>query len=174
LQCGILKPGAFSFLQYDAVTLCAAETGERVGPGMCARKEVNPGTNPLAIGALPRITAIAYPGPYNSFTPFNLTAFRNPGSHNPFSGYRLVNGDAGQLLNGTDAGTRIMLKACMDKTVEVKLPVTGQVNAAGQVENDLVAGDIIYVRLDIPRANTVDVYCHDQSLKVMGIGEAPF
>lgn len=174
LQCGILKPGAFAFLQYDAITLCAAETGERVGPGFCARKEVNPGFNPLVISALPKITAIAYPGPYNSFPPFNLTAFRNPGSYNPFSFERLANGEAGQVLNGSSAGTRILLKACMDKTVVVKLPVTGQVNAEGQVENDLLAGDILYVRLDIPRANTVDVYCHEQSLKVMGIGEAPF
>jgi hypothetical protein len=59
----------------------------------------------------------------------------------------------------------------MDKTIVTKLPVTGQVNAENQVEADLEAGDIIYVRMEIPRANTVDVYCHRQSLKVMGIGE---
>jgi len=62
----------------------------------------------------------------------------------------------------------------MDKCVVTKLPVTGQVNAAAQIETDLEYGDIIYVRMDVPRQNTVDIYCHEQSAKVMGIGEAPF
>jgi hypothetical protein len=175
LQCGVLKPNSFAFWGYESIELCAAETGERVGVGTCVREEVNPGWNPLVIGALPKIKAMAYPGPYNSFTPFYLTAFRNPGTYNPFgtngSGDKLVNGEAAQILNGTDAGTKILLKACMDKTIVTKLPVTGQVNAENQVETDLEAGDIIYVRMEIPRANTVDVYCHRQSLKVMGIGE---
>jgi hypothetical protein len=174
LQCGVLKPNTFAFEGYDAVRLCAAETGERVGSGICSRQEVNPGVNPLVVGALPKITAIAYPGPYNSFAPFNLTAFRNPGTYNPFSAGVLVNNAAGQILNGIDNGTRILLKSCMDKTVVTKLPVTGQVNASGQVEWDLEMGDIIYIRIDVPRGNTVDVYCHEQSAKVMGIGEAPF
>jgi len=174
LQCGVLKPNTWAFYEYQAVSLCAAETGERVGTGICSRKEVNPGTNPLIIGALPKITAIAYPGPYNSFAPFNLTAFRNPGTYNPFSAGELVTNAAGQLLNGIDNGTRILLKSCMDKTIVTKLPVTGQVNAAGQSEWDLEMGDIIYIRVDVPRAGTVDVYCHEQSAKVMGIGEAPF
>ena len=39
------------------------------------------------------------------------------------------------------------------------------------MEADLEYGDLIYVRLDIPRSNTVDIYCHEQSLRVMGIGE---
>ncbi len=173
LQCGVLKANSFTLYGYDAVELCAAETGERVGPN-CTRKEVNPGTNPLIVGALPKITARAYPGPYNSFDPFELTAFRNPGTYNPFNSDVLVNNGAGQLLNGTDNATRILLKSCMDKNVVVKLPVTGQVNAAGDQETDLELGDLIYVRIDIPRANTVDVYCHAQSLRVMGIGEAPF
>jgi len=174
LQCGVLKPNTWAFYEYQAVGLCAAETGERVGTGICSRKEVNPGTNPLIVGALPKITAIAYPGPYNAFTPFTLTAFRNPGTYNPFSGGELVTNGAGQLLNGIDSGTRILLKSCMDKTVVTKLPVTGQLNAAGQQETDLEMGDIIYIRIDVPRANTVDVYCHAESAKVMGIGEAPF
>ncbi len=141
------------------------------------KKEVNPGTNPLVIGALPQITAIVYPGPFNvAFTPFHLTAFRNPGTYNPFNADGdLVNGAAGQVLNGTaDTATRILLKSCMDKTVVTKLPVTGQVNALGEVETDLEMGDLIYVRIDIPRNNTVDVYCHAQSVRVMGIGETPF
>jgi hypothetical protein len=186
LQCGVIKPNAFSFMYYGAVELCAAETGERVGAGFCTRQEVDPGTNPLVASALPRVTAKVFPGKYNfDFKPFNLTAFRNPGNYNPFSAGSgpfvmlepgpagsMVNGAAAQILNGTDAGTKIVLKSCMDKTIITKLPVTGQINAAGDVEWDLEYGDLIYVRLDIPRANTVDIYCHKQSLKVMGIGEA--
>jgi len=80
LECGVLKPNSFSFWKYRSIEMCAAETGERVGPN-CTRTEVAPGTNPLITRALPTITAVAYPGPYNHpFTPFNLTAFRNPGS----------------------------------------------------------------------------------------------
>jgi len=174
LQCGVLKPNTWAFYEYDAVSLCAAETGERVGTGICSRREVNPGTNPLIVAGLPKITAIAYPGPFNSFAPFNLTAFRNPGTYNPFAAGILVNNAAGQVLNGIDNGTRILLKSCMDKTVVTKLPVTGEINAIGQTEWDLEYGDIIYVRIDVPRQNTVDVYCHAESAKVMGIGEAPF
>jgi hypothetical protein len=62
----------------------------------------------------------------------------------------------------------------MDKAVVVKIPVTGQVNALGQTENDLEQGDIIFVQMNVPRKNTVDVYCHQQSLRLQGIGEAPF
>ena len=174
LQCGVLKPNAWAFYEYRAVGLCAAETGERIGAGNCTRQEVDPGTNPLIVGALPKITAIAYPGPFNSFVPFKLTASRNPGTYNPYSGGFLVNGAAGQVLDGIANGTKIMLKSCMEKTIVVKLPVTGEVNAALDVETDLEMGDIIYIRMDIPRANTVDVYCHTQSAKVTGIGESPF
>jgi hypothetical protein len=186
-QCGVLKPNAFAFFEYDAVTICAAETGERIGPGLCTRQEVDPGSNPLLVSALPRITAKAFPGKYNfNFKPFNLTAFRNPGTYNPFSGSvgalgitrttrpgvgSMVNGAAGQLLNGVEAGTRILLKSCMDETIVTKLPITGQLNASGDLEWDLEYGDLIYVRIDIPRSNTVDIYCHEQSLRVMGIGE---
>ena len=176
LQCGVLKPNSFPFWEYESIELCAAETGERIGHGTCVRDEVNPGWNPLVVGALPRIKAIAYPGPYNSFTPFHLTAFKNPGSYNPFgsngSGDKMVNGEGAQILDGS-ANAKILLKACMDKTVVAKLPVTGQINAANEEETDLEAGDFILVRIDIPRDNTVDVFCHRQSLKVMGIGEAP-
>jgi hypothetical protein len=86
----------------------------------------------------------------------------------------MMNGDDGQLLNGTDAGARIVLKACMDQTMVTKLPVDGQLNAANQPEADLGQGDIIYVKLSIPRKTTVDIYCNRQSLNVMGIGESPF
>jgi hypothetical protein len=176
LQCGVLKPNTFALLKYETVSLCAAETGERIGTGFCTREEVDPGVNPLVIAALPKITAIAYPGPFATFTtPFNLTAFRNPGTYNPFDAAtgNLVNGAAGQILDGS-TNTRILLKSCMDKTIVAKIPVTGQVNAAGQIENDLEEADLIYIRMDIPRQNTVDIYCHAQSARVMGIGEEPF
>ena len=62
----------------------------------------------------------------------------------------------------------------MDKTIITKLPVTGQVNATGDVETDLEYGDMIYVRLDIPRYNSVDIYCNAESLKVVGVGETWF
>ena len=54
-----------------------------------------------------------------------------------------MNGDAGQLLDGTDAGTRIVLEACMDQTMMTKLPVAGQLNAANQPEENLEQSDII-------------------------------
>ena len=176
LECGVLKPNSFTFNHYESIEVCAAETGERVGPN-CTRTEVDPGTNPLITRALPTITAIAYPGLYNfPFAPFNLTAFRNPGSYSPFSGVNMVNGAAAQLLDAVKFpdDTKIVLKACMDKTIITKLPVTGQVNATGDVETDLEYGDMIYVRLDIPRYNSVDIYCNQQSLKVVGVGETWF
>ncbi len=179
LQCGILKPDAFTFWGFESVLNCAAETGERVTSN-CTRQEVVPGINPLVITALPTITAVAAPGPYapTAFTPFHLTAFRNPGTYDPFgtgAPAPLVNGTAAQVLNGpADPGTRILLKSCMDKTIVTKLPVTGQVNFLGDTEYDLEAGDLITVRMNVPRDNTVDIYCHSQSLRVMGIGEASF
>ena len=178
-QCGVLKPDAFKFWDFSAVLACAAETGERIGTGgLCVREEVDPGVNPVISAALPVITAVASPGPHApvGFVPFNLTAFRNPGTYNLAlfdSGAAVVNDAATQVLNGT-TDTRILLKACMDKCVLVKLPVTGQVNALGQLEQDLEAGDLITVRMNIPRANTVDVYCHKESLRVMGVGEGMF
>jgi len=177
LQCGVLKPNSLAFWEERSIDLCAAETGERVGPGLCVRTEVEPGDNPLLIAALPKITAIAYPGPYAPFawSPFNLTAFKNPGTYDiKFTGPNgaMVNDSAAQILNGTTS-SRILLKACMDKTVVAKLPVTGQLNVLNQEEVDLEMGDMIYVRLDVPRPNSVDIYCHAQSVRIAGIGEAP-
>ena len=188
-QCGVLKPNTFRELGFNAVLECAGYTGERIGTGFCTRDDVNPGQNPIIPTALPQILAAAAPGPYNSFTPFLLTAYRNPGTYNLTS--RIIDGDAGlidqhecpaltdsqalQVLNGTDStGTRIMLKSCFDKCINIKLPVTGQINAAGQTEADLELGDLILVQMFIPRTNTVDVYCNAQSVKLVGIGEAPF
>jgi hypothetical protein len=180
LQCGVLKPNTYAFLEHDAVSLCAGETGEKLGTGFCTRAEIRKGYNPVDKRALPKITAIAYPGPYSVdsngeplWTEFNLTAYKNPGSYNPFMGRSLVNGDAAQVLDGSES-SKILLKSCLDKTILVKLPQTGQLNGNSQVENELVAGDLIYVRMDIPETNTMDIYCHEQSLKVMGIGGSPF
>jgi len=50
----------------------------------------------------------------------------------------------------------------MDKCIVAKLPVTGQVNALSEIEYDLEAGDLIDVRINIPRANTVDIYCPEE------------
>ena len=177
IQCGVLKPDAFKFWDFSSVLACAAETGERIGDGLCVREEVWPGENPVISAALPVIIAQASPGPNApvGFVPFNLTAFRNPGTYDPLFGAegQIANGAATQVLNGT-IDSRILLKTCMDKCVLVKLPVTGQVNALGQIEQDLEAGDLIAVRMNIPRANSVDVYCHRESLRVMGVGEDIF
>ena len=174
IQCGVVKPNAFAIYDFYAVVFCAAETGERIGTGVCVRQEVDPGVSPVINAALPKIKAIAYPGPYNDFLPFNLTAFKNPSSYSlafdPVTA-AMTNNSNSQVLDGS-SNTRVMLKACMDKTVTTKLPVTGQFNALGQTETDLEAGDMIYVRIDVPRQNTVDVYCHAESVRLQGIGEA--
>jgi len=66
----------------------------------------------------------------------------------------------------------------MDKSVVTKLPVTGQVNALLEAENELQEGDLIYVRIDIPgggtNGNKVDIYCHAQSVRLAGVGDSPF
>jgi len=176
IQCGVLKPNAFAFEEFDSVLLCAAETGERIGTGFCTRDQVDAGVNPIINTSLPKITAIAYPGPYSlGFAPFHLTAYKNP------SNYVLTTNAAGamqnngslQILDGS-ANSRILLKSCMDKTILAKIPVTDQVNAMGETEADLEAGDLIFVRLDVPINNTVDIYCHSQSARLQGIGESPF
>ena len=192
IQCGVLKPNTFAFEQFDAIDLCAAETGERIGTGFCTRDQVPPGVNPIVAAALPTIEAIAYPGPYSlGFAPFHLTAFRNPGTYEltttvggTTNEEYLANSSSLQVLDGGTA-TRILLKSCMDKCIVAKLPVTGQENAFtrlpgppgvgnSEVESDLEAGDLIYVRMNVPLANTVDIYCHSQSARLAGIGEAPF
>ena len=138
---------------------------------MCSPLLLWAGDDPLNISQLPTITAIAYPGPNNTFPAFTLTAFRNPGSYNlSFDSCGAIGNDtASQVLDGS-ANTRIVLKSCMDKCLVVKLPVYGQVNALGQTETDLKAGDLIYVKMKVSNPG-VDVYCNSQSLKVTGIGE---
>jgi len=85
----------------------------------------------------------------------------------------LTNSQTLQVLDGS-ANSRILLKSCVEKSVLVKIPVTDQVNALGEVEVDLEAGDLIQVRMDIPVNNTVDIYCNSQSLRLVGIGEDPY
>jgi hypothetical protein len=167
IECAVLKPDETDILN------CAAETGEIVDTS-CTRI---PGTY-LKQTALPTITAKAYPGGQNDFTPFNLTAYKNPSNYSitPRQGAgaahpgALVNSKSLQVLDGTPAA-RIALKACMEKTVLIKWPVEGEQNVLGQFEANLEAGDLIKVRMFIPTANTVDVYCGQYSLTIGGIGE---
>jgi hypothetical protein len=171
IQCGVLKP------EEDSVLDCAAETGEIIGSGHCTRQRTGPGQSPIKIAALPKLEVKAYPGPFanEEFAPFHLTAYKNPSGYD----YTLVpnqtpkkiqDGLTLQVLDGTN-GTRVLLKSCMDKCVIAKIPVTNLRNSLNEKEADLTAGDLIQVRLTIPSAGTVDVYCHSQSAKIMGIGE---
>jgi hypothetical protein len=179
VQCGILKPNTFAFEEFSAVELCAAETGERIGTGFCTQDQVAENVNPIINSSLPKIKAIAYPGPYALYpwTPFNLTAYKNPGNYNltisDTTVPAMTNSSSLQVLDGS-VNSRILLKACMDKSILTKIPVTDQVNALGQVESDLEAGDLIYVRMDIPINNTIDIYCNPPSVRLAGIGESPF
>lgn len=177
-ECGVLKPNGFTDKGFYAIEECAAETGERIGAGFCTRQPIDPGTSPVVFQGLPKVTAVASAGPFNaSFTPFNLTAFRNPGTYNvnfgTATGAPMADDGVTQVLDGS-AGTRILLKTCMDKIVVAKLPVEGQINSLGQTERDLVDGDLITVTLSLPRQNTVDVYCGQDSLRLDGVGESPF
>ena len=167
IQCGVLKPNSFEFLDYDAIMSCAAETGEPIGSGICTR--VSKGL--LRAGALPKITVTAVPGCQNDFDKFHLTAYKNPGNYavTKQDGH-LVNNASMQVLDGS-SGSRIALKPCMEKTVLIKWPTEGTVNALGETEANLEAGDLIKVRMDIPTANTVDVYCGKYSVTIGGIGE---
>lgn len=172
-QCGVVKPNAFALYDFGAVRLCSAETGEWIGPN-CTHEFIDPGIEPVKVTGLPQITVMAFPGLYNDFTPFNLTALKSASSHTlTFDAAMVImNDSASQVLDGS-VSSRILLKSCMDETVIVKLPVTGQVNALGQTEWDLAQGDLIYVKMQIPRRTTVDIYCHAESLKVMGVAAPP-
>jgi len=178
IQCGVLKPNTFTpFTGFYAVEECAAETGERIGRGWCTQNQVEPPSNPIINSALPRITAIVYPGPQApvDFKPFHLTAYKNPGTYNLSANTAgaMTNGNSLQVLDGS-TNARVLLKSCMDKCVIAKIPVTGQANILGETESDLESGDLIYVRMDVPVNNTVDIFCHSQSTKIAGVGEGAF
>jgi hypothetical protein len=151
LRCGVLMANEFAFLHYDSVKcpepdseyFCYAYTGADVDES----GEII--ENSMIIGTLPKITAMAYPGPNNTFLPFMLTA-------------KSINGypkQPNQLLDGSP-GTRIRLDSCTDAEIVVAKPTAGRT---------LKAGDLIYVRMDVPRhvKKYTDLYCHEQSLKVM-------
>jgi hypothetical protein len=190
IQCGVLKPNTFLPLDFEAIKQCAAETGERIGRGFCTRNQVDEDVNPIVNSALPKITVWAYPGPFanENWAPFRLTAYKNPGTYNLTTSEDATEGAttdpeadgavkegpmrnsvALQVLDGS-TNARVLLKSCMDKCIIAKIPVSDQVNARGDTEQDLEAGDLIKVRLDVPYNNTVDIYCHSQSTKIMGIG----
>src|SRR3989304_1011068 len=172
IECGVLKPNSWALLDYESIELCAAVTGEQIGPN-CTRI---PGTY-LLTSALPRLEVIAHPGCNNDFTPFHLTSYRNPstyaitGATDPQcpSGSCLNDSTSLKVLDGT-VGSRIALKACMEKTILVKWPKEGEVNELGEEEAALEAGDLIKVRMAVPNANTVDVYCSQYSVTIGGIG----
>jgi hypothetical protein len=175
----VLKPNAWENEEYKAIENCAAITGEQVAlGGKCTRV---PGS-PLKKSALPTITAIAYPGCLhpNAFAPFHLTAYKNPGIYNlDKKGNHLANRASTQVLDGSYR-SRIALKACMEKTILVKWPVEGTLNAYDsdpvedglqpEVEANLLAGDLIKVTMEIPTANTVDIFCGKYSVTIGGIG----
>ena len=243
LQCGVLKPNTDVLTGIiPPIEVCAAETGERLDFGFCNRNFVGPGVDPIIPGALPKITAIAFPGPANFFFPFYLTAYKNPGTYKlPFWSLNsnLKPGGDSQTLDGSTY-SRILLKACMDKCVVVKIPTDGQINAgpgfvppfsfpctptstaagstclppldlpglslagtpvsgnlgfdfntrlglpatgAGNAtvagipvsreEFNLIEGDLVYIRVDVPNTNTVDIFCNEESASIRGIGENP-
>jgi hypothetical protein len=174
IQCGLLKPNAYSVLGMpEAIDTCAGETGERTF-GLCDRAFAEPNSNHIAQKYLPRVTATAT-NHLNNNT-FNLTAYRVPSAFS--NHYQMQNGEKVglrngkniQVLDGSDP-TRIVLKACQPETIFVKMPIAGQVNGNGQIESDLEAGDEIGVWLYFPRGHKMDIYCNKYSVKVMGLGD---
>jgi hypothetical protein len=170
-QCGLLKPNAEAYADAAGVAapilICAGEEGERDGP-QCSRLTDYPGQNPVIETALPKVTAMALALARYDLVAFNLTAYRNPSSYafaNP-----MVESASMQVLDGS-VGTRVGLTACTPKTLTVKIPVTGQVNSKGQTESDLEIGDLVYVKLDVPREHRMDIYCNAYSAKLVGLGE---
>jgi hypothetical protein len=173
IECGVLKPNSWPLFGHESIELCAAVTGEKIGPN-CTRI---PGT-PLITSGLPRLEVIAHPGCNNDFTPFHLTAYQNPGQYaitratDPQcpSGFPCLNDSTSlQVLDGT-VRARIALKACMEKTILVKWPKAGEINELGETEAALEAGDLIKVRIKVPAGNTVDLYCSQYSVTIGGIG----
>ena len=167
IECGVLKPDSFTFWGYESIEHCAGETGETVDPGCTRRPQTY-----LRASALPTIEAVAYPGCQNDFTPFHLISYKNPstyqGSRDPVY-HNIKNSGAGQVLDGS-TNSRIALEACMEKALFAKLPMDGEINALGEYETALRAGDIIEIRMEVPTANTVDIYCSRYSVKIGGIG----
>jgi hypothetical protein len=170
IECGVLKPNSWQFYEYGSIEQCAAVTGEQIAPGAgCTRV---PGSA-LITSALPRLEVTAHSGCRHpgAFTPFHLTSYRNPSQYaiSKTAQGKLRNNNSLQVLDGT-VGARIALKACMEKTILVKLPVEGQINVLGEQEAALEPGDLIKVRMNITQSNTVDLYCSKYSVTIGGIG----
>lgn len=169
VQCGVLKPNAYALWGQNSVKICAGETGETPDVN-CSREFLEPGVNPINAAAQPRLTVGALSR--WDLNAFNLTAYRNPSSYELTTGAdgRMTNSTSLQALDGS-SGARAGLLACAPKTVLAKIPVSGQVNALGQVESDLEAGDLVAVRMTLPRGHTMDMFCNEDSVKLYGTGE---
>ena len=185
LQCGILYPNARDIYGRRAIDICAGETGIKLSEvSLCKRAPELPNESSIEQRVLPRITAIAsVPFENPDFAPFNLTAYRNPSRYGftsqdvsecpPASPNEcLRNSKSMQVLDGSKY-TRVSLKTCMTKTISVRKPVMGQINALGQEEWELEAGHLIRVRMDLPRHHPMDVYCHEHSVTIQGLGAFP-
>jgi len=148
LECGIIKPNQFSAANgwFHSIKSCAGYLGEPAAG--CASNCDDAGC--VVATKLPKLTvsAIIPTTPNPIIVP--LSAYQNPGTYSPGT----------VALNGGEH-TRILMKACMDKTIVVALPVGGI----------LEAGDLINVKLDVPAANHMDIYCNEDSLKLQGLGE---
>jgi hypothetical protein len=184
LQCGVLKPNAFTREGMPgAIDYCAGETGEKSSD--CNRIPTFPNEQHIFQGTLPTVTArvhstnAAFAGEPGGTFP--LTAYRVPSA---FSNIFTAGGELKgfsknlQVLDGSKS-TRVVLKSCQPETIFVKMPIDGQMVAAkddeGNVtvhrEYDLEAGDEIELTLAFPRDHTMDVYCNQWSAKIMGLGE---
>jgi hypothetical protein len=181
LQLGVLKDNAWASNiaeggHYHTIEVCAGETGERLGVGICNRAEDNPRIPPVIPNWLPVVTATAIAGPFANFsTPFSLTAYKQPSNFvlaipQPAPAPAAPNPTAATLLVGSP-DNRVVLKGCLTENILVKIPVTGYSNILEQTETDLEAGDKIRVRLDFPNGHSMDIYGHRESLRVMGLGD---
>jgi len=147
LECGIIKPQQFSPFGFKVTEDCAGYTGEDV----VGCSSIQDPLGSVTPARLPRLVVQGIPA-FAPNTRINLSAYQNPGSY-----FHTV------PLNGGE-NSRIMLKACQDKTVVVALPL----------DYDFEAGDLIEVTLNIPggaAGNKLDIYCGRDSLKIQGIGE---
>lgn len=107
-------------------------------------------------GCNPQVTALALPGPYRTSgfkCPLVLDARVLPGLG---------------LVPLTQAF--YTSKGIWEEGLVVALPQTGTVNQSGQTEYNLKQGDKIYVRIDIPGCNTVDVRYGASSVVAKYIG----
>jgi len=106
--------------------------------------------------ANPDITVMAYPGPYAvaSFTKAQyLDARKTPG-----------------LWKTTLDEAWYTSKAHWDESIVIALPETGCWNDNGDAGYQLVQGDIINVKIQVPTTNTADIYYGSDSVVLKYIG----